>query len=84
MYEGNGYLAKHNGGNGDNGADILLYNIEDTEQIDIIVQTKNLNHPLNYKQAHAELIQFEKYGSKHYQCYQYILILMNSLRIVRI
>lgn len=78
LYEGNGYLAKHNGRSGDNGADILLYNVEDTEQVDIIVQTKNLNHPLNYKQTHSELIQFENCGSKHYQCYQYILISMNG------
>ncbi|MDB8542794.1 Helicase associated domain protein, partial [Turicibacter sanguinis] len=78
LYEGNGYLAKHNGGNGDHGADILLYNAEDTEQVDIIVQTKNLNHPLTYKETKSELIQFEKDGSECYQCYQYILISMNG------
>ena len=78
LFEGNGYLVKVSGGKGDLGADILLYNPKTSQQVDLIVQTKNWSSPLPFDDVKSELIKFEDRGRKKYNCTFYQLISTNG------
>lgn len=78
LYEGNGWICQHIGGKDDKGADLLLSHPETPLKIEHIVQTKNYNKPLGFKETRSELIQFEEVGAKEYNCHDYKLISING------
>lgn len=78
LYEGNGWICQHIGGKDDKGADLLLSHPKTPSKIEHIVQTKNYNKPLGFKETRSELIQFEEIGAEEYNCYDYKLISING------
>ena len=67
VYKGNGYAAVRQGGRGDLGADILLYDPK-KEGIYCIIQAKNHSSPLSRDDTAIELNKFETLASKKYGC----------------
>ncbi len=77
LYSGNGYTAVRQGGKGDLGADILLYDSA-KEGIYCIIQAKNHSSPLNVDDTVTELNKFETKASRKYDCREFELISMNG------
>ena len=78
LYNGNGYVAKHVGGKGDGGTDILLYHPSNLDIPMFIAQSKNHLRPLSFDDARLELIKFETESKDMYNCNNYILISIND------
>ncbi|MDB4524163.1 Helicase associated domain protein [Akkermansiaceae bacterium] len=77
VYKGNGYAAVRQGGRGDLGADILLYDPK-KEGIYCIIQAKNHSSPLNRDDTAIELNKFETLASKKYGCKEFEIISING------
>ncbi|MDB4483108.1 Helicase associated domain protein [Akkermansiaceae bacterium] len=77
IYKGNGYAAVRQGGRGDLGADILLYDPK-KEGIYCIIQAKNHSSPLNRDDTAIELNKFETLASKKYGCKEFQIISING------
>ncbi|MFK5923321.1 MAG: Helicase associated domain protein [Verrucomicrobiota bacterium] len=77
LYNGNGYTAIRQGGRGDLGADILLYDSA-KEGIYCIIQAKNHSSPLNFDDTVSELNKFESKASENYDCREFEIISMNG------
>ncbi|MDC0306473.1 Helicase associated domain protein [Akkermansiaceae bacterium] len=77
VYKGNGYAAVRQGGRGDLGADILLYDPK-KEGIYCIIQAKNHSSPLNRDDTAIELNKFETLASKKYGCKEFQIISING------
>ncbi|MDC0613604.1 Helicase associated domain protein [Akkermansiaceae bacterium] len=77
VYKGNGYAAVRQGGRGDLGADILLYDPKE-EGIYCIIQAKNHSSPLNRDDTAIELNKFETLASKKYGCKEFEIISING------
>ena len=77
LYSGNGYTAVRQGGKGDLGADILLYDSA-KEGIYCIIQAKNHSSPLNFVDTVSELNKFETKASPKYGRREFEIISMNG------
>jgi superfamily II DNA or RNA helicase len=77
VYKGNGYAAVRQGGRGDLGADILLYDPK-KEGIYCIIQAKNHSSPLSRDDTAIELNKFETMASKKYGCKEFQIISING------
>ncbi|MDB4340663.1 Helicase associated domain protein [Akkermansiaceae bacterium] len=77
LYQGNGYIAKMQGGRGDLGADILLYD-SNGEDISCIIQAKNHSSPLSFDDTRIELTKFETMSSKEHRCKEFKIIAING------
>ncbi|MDA7896086.1 Helicase associated domain protein [bacterium] len=77
LYKGNGYAAVRQGGRGDLGADILLYDPK-KEGIYCIIQAKNHSSPLSRDDTAIELNKFETLASKKYGCKEFEIISING------
>ncbi|MDB4411573.1 Helicase associated domain protein [bacterium] len=77
VYKGNGYAAVRQGGRGDLGADILLYDPK-KEGIYCIIQAKNHSSPLSRDDTAIELNKFETLASKKYGCKEFEIISING------
>ena len=77
LYNGNGYTAVKQGGRGDLGADILLYDSA-KEGIYCVIQAKNHSSPLNVDDTVTELNKFETKASQKHGCREFELISMNG------
>jgi len=77
LYNGNGYTAVRQGGRGDLGADILLYDAA-KEGIYCIIQAKNHKSPLNFDATVSELNKFESKASEKYGCNEFELVSING------
>lgn len=77
LYNGNGYTAVRQGGRGDLGADILLYDSA-KEGIYCVIQAKNHSSPLNFADTVSELNKFETKASQKHGCREFEIISMNG------
>ncbi|MDA7499163.1 Helicase associated domain protein [Akkermansiaceae bacterium] len=77
VYKGNGYAAVRQGGRGDLGADILLYDPK-KEGTYCIIQAKNHSSPLSRDDTAIELNKFETLASKKYGCKEFEIISING------
>ena len=77
LYNGNGYTAVRQGGRGDLGADILLYDSA-KEGIYCVIQAKNHSSPLNFDDTVSELNKFETKASKEHGCREFEIITING------
>ena len=65
------------GGRGDLGADILLYD-SNGEDISCIIQAKNHSSPLSFDDTRIELTKFETMSSKEHRCKEFKIIAING------
>ena len=77
LYNGNGYKAVRQGGKGDGGADILLYEPSE-EGVFCIIQAKNQTSPLTFDQTKTELRKFEDVASSEHGCNEFEIVSMNG------
>ncbi|MDB4634110.1 Helicase associated domain protein [Rubripirellula sp.] len=77
LYNGNGYNAVRQGGKGDGGADILLYEPNE-EEVFCIIQAKNESKPLTLDKTVTELNKFETKASSKYGCDEFEIVSMNG------
>ena len=77
LYNGNGYAAVRQGGRGDLGADIVLYDSK-KESAYCIIQAKNQSTRLTFEDTVSELNKFESKASKKHQCREFEIISING------
>jgi len=77
LYNGNGYAAVRQGGRGDLGADIVLYD-SNKESVYCIIQAKNQSTRLTFEDTVSELNKFESKASKRHQCREFEIISING------
>ena len=77
LYNGNGYAAVRQGGRGDLGADIVLYDSK-KESVYCIIQAKNQSTRLTFEDTVSELNKFESKASKKHQCREFEIVSING------
>lgn len=78
LLEGDNWITELTSGTCQKGADILLRNKQDPQNVAIIIQAKNHKAPLTNKETVSEIIQFEQEGIEHYKCKVFQLYSMSG------
>ena len=73
MFRGNGWLTRVVAGNGDLGADILLYHPSNPKKVKVIVQAKNHGRPLAFDDCRLALVKLEEKAAGEHDCSQFMI-----------